>query len=190
MSSGNDLRPLLGVLLVASLVLIVVNTVLFYLFYARKSSRSQSVATALGFIGALVWTIVMWPVMTGTASGGYIVRVNGVVAGGGLVSVAQGFVPLFITGLALLGAPRALGYGIWRLASNKKSGKKPGTPTLVFSLIGVFFGAIFAGTGASILAKGPEGDVLSRTVLVIVIGAIPLAFGLVGLARYFLAKRG
>ena len=132
----------------------VVNVALFVLAKQRGDERFGSVALVLGLVGALAWTVFLWPVMTGTSTGAYVVYVNGVASGGGLVAIMQGVVPFFIFCVALLALPRMVAYVIVRIgwaASGRQKIKGPSKATAqvikmtvaIFCLLYVLFTPLY-----------------------------------------------
>ena len=153
MNAGTDLRPILGAMLIASVVLIIVNAILFSRSRVYEKGRQsqqdtpRTVAIILGIVGALAWTVVLWPVMTGSASGAYVIRVNGVVTSGGFLNLMYGLVPLFIAGLVLISLPLLIGRGLWNIrnkSADQKRAGKPGVGLLVLSIfVSIAIPAIF-----------------------------------------------
>ena len=196
MGASTDSRPLMATLLVISLVIIVLNSVLFSIGIARKDTFSkklhpcETAAIAIGIVMTLVWTVVLWPIMTDSTKGGYVVYVNGVASGGGLVDITSGFVPIFVGGVALIALPLAIGHGINKLRESGRSNAagKRSTPALVFSIIGVFVGCVLLGTAASLVINRPVDIKVPGIISVVVIALIPLALGIRGIVRYARAK--
>lgn len=197
MNSGTDLRPVLGVMLIASLVLIVVNAILFSRSGWKKDQIGQndtpkSIAFVLGLAGALAWTVVLWPVMTSKTSGAYIIRVNGVTTSGGFITVMNGLVPFFIMALALIALPMLLGRGIQRMqtkSSARKEGGKPSIGVLVLSIFAIVVGFIFVATVISFINSpgaqvSPVGAAISAA-----IGVVCIALGIFGIIRFIIRSR-
>ena len=199
MNASGDLRPLLGPLFIASLVLIVVNSVLYSIAFEQEGgyrvggnmSKPHTAAIILGIIGTLVWTVLMWPIMTGPSRGAYVVYVNGVASSGGVVDILPGFVPLFIMALALIGLPQAIGLGIYRMRTNSRSGSayKPSIGKLIVSIVAIVIGFVFIFSGLIAYTKYPGRVPIPRLLLVVGIGAVPLALGIRGVLHYASAKR-
>ena len=190
----SDLLPVLGII---SVVVIIVCTVLYFLAYSRgvqtpfDMDKREYAAIIIGIVMTLVWTVALWPTMTGGGSGAYVVYVNGVATEGGFINFMYGFVPIFIGGIVFLGLPRVLGYGINKLRESGKSNAagKRSVPALVVSIIGAFVGYVLVQTGISLIAS-PKYDVeLPGAISIIVIGLIPLALGIRGIVRYVRAKK-
>lgn len=193
MNSGTDLRPILGVLLIVSLVIIIINAILFsFASKSREDRKFESAALIIGLVGSLAWTIVLWPVMTGSASGAYVIRVNGVIAGGGLVNIMYGVVPFFVSAVALLVLPRALGAGIRRLRNRSAAQKQAGKPSvgvLILSIVSLIVGLVFVGTVVSFINSpgaqiSPVGTTISAA-----IGAVFAILGIVGIVRHIIGHR-
>ena len=151
MAFNDALWPVMGI---ASAVIFVVNVALFVLAKQRGDERFGSVALVLGLVGAIAWTVFLWPVMTGTSTGAYVVYVNGVASGGGLVAIMQGVVPFFIFCVALLALPRMVAYVIVRIgwaASGRQKIKGPSKATAqvikmtvaIFCLLYVLFTPLY-----------------------------------------------
>ena len=198
MNAGTDLRPILGAMLIASVVLIIVNAILFSRSRVYEKGRQSqqdtpgTVAIILGIVGALAWTVVLWPVMTGSASGAYVIRVNGVVTSGGFLNLMYGLVPLFIAGLVLISLPLLIGRGLWNIrnkSADQKRAGKPGVGLLVLSIFALVAGIIFVGTVISFInSPGAQISPVGTTVSA-AIGVVCIVLGIVGIARYIRGTR-
>ena len=196
MGASTDSRPLMATLLVISLVIIVLNSVLFAIGIARKDTFSkkshpcETAAIVIGIVMTLVWTVALWPIMTGSSKGAYVVYVNGVASNGGLVDIMPGFVPIFVGAIMLITLPLAIGHGINKLRESGRSNAagKRSTPALVFSIIGVLVGLALLRTAITLAITRPDGIEVPGIVSVVVIGLIPLALGIRGIVRYARAK--
>ena len=189
----NDIMAALGILSAAAFV---VCAVLYFKAYQVKSPNSRDLvpgekaAMLIGLAMAIVWTIALWPTMTGSGTGAYVVYVNGVASSGGVVNFFNGFVPFFIFGVALIALPRAMGYGIHRLRESGKSNAagKRSVPALVVSIIATLASWIFLGTGISLIVNRPQDIELPGIISVFVIGGVVLFFGIRGIVRFARAK--
>ena len=193
MADNPNLFPVLGII---SVVVFVVCTVLYFLTYSAGKrtpfdvDKRESAAIIIGIVMTLVWTVALWPTMTGGGTGAYVVYVNGVATEGGFVNFMYGFVTIFIGGIVFLGLPRVLGYGINKLRESGKSNAegKRSTPALVVSIVGTFVGWVLIQTGISLISS-PKYDVeLPGAISIIVIGLIPFALGIRGILRFARAK--
>lgn len=189
----NDIMAVLGIV---SAVAFIVCAVLYYKTYQVKTPNYRDIepgekaAIIIGFAMALIWTIALWPTMTGSTTGAYVVYVNGVASSGGVVNFFNGFVPLFIFSLLLVALPRIVGFGVYKLLGSGKSNTagKRSVPALIGSIFLLLVSVVFLGSGIGALATSHEEHFLWPALLCALIGVIPLFFGIRGIVRFVRAK--